>query len=126
MEPETSTASIEATAHWPDDNVTDFVTPSPSSDWSNETQCYIKLRLFGGLASQKIGMVAAPLARQLLSALGSEQFSLSIVRCIPDNGCGGPLMPYTRATVTIDGVCRDWGKRRATVLFNSGTALASR
>uniref|UniRef100_A0A1I8JLU3 Uncharacterized protein n=1 Tax=Macrostomum lignano TaxID=282301 RepID=A0A1I8JLU3_9PLAT len=26
MEPETSTASIEATAHWPDDNVTDFVT----------------------------------------------------------------------------------------------------
>uniref|UniRef100_A0A1I8IRL2 CUB domain-containing protein n=1 Tax=Macrostomum lignano TaxID=282301 RepID=A0A1I8IRL2_9PLAT len=48
MEPETSTASIESSAHWPDDNVTDFVTSSPSSDLSNETQSYITLRLFGG------------------------------------------------------------------------------
>uniref|UniRef100_A0A1I8FBN1 Uncharacterized protein n=1 Tax=Macrostomum lignano TaxID=282301 RepID=A0A1I8FBN1_9PLAT len=66
MEPETSTASIEATAHWPDDNVTDFVTPSPSSDWSNETQCYIKLRLFGGWNSA-VPKLAASFHQQNLS-----------------------------------------------------------
>uniref|UniRef100_A0A1I8FF80 Uncharacterized protein n=1 Tax=Macrostomum lignano TaxID=282301 RepID=A0A1I8FF80_9PLAT len=79
MEPETSTASIEATAHWPDDNVTDFVTPSPSSDWSNETQCYIiKLRLFGGGTALSPNLQLLFISKILVAMLAVYEYNLFI------------------------------------------------
>ncbi|PAA93624.1 hypothetical protein BOX15_Mlig016975g2 [Macrostomum lignano] len=78
MEPETSTASIEATAHWPDDNVTDFVTPSPSSDWSNETQSYITLRLFGGGTALSPNLQLLFISKILVAMLAVYEYNLFI------------------------------------------------
>uniref|UniRef100_A0A1I8I8S2 Dirigent protein n=1 Tax=Macrostomum lignano TaxID=282301 RepID=A0A1I8I8S2_9PLAT len=67
--------------------------------------------------AKKIGMVAAPVARQLLS-VAAAILIVQLSAASPTTGIaafinekpwllgyvGGSLMPYTRATVTIDGV----------------------